>query len=148
VLRWPTTEGNPVAADRASDQQRAGHIGLVCARVNPAAKNARMLLARRVLCPVRTVERCRLHLRIDIPYLWLAAPYSAADNLFRDTLSMDTPIAPRLLVDLSEAMRLLSIGKTKLNDLCNAGHLDRLKIGRRSVVTQDSILRFIARLKG
>jgi hypothetical protein len=60
----------------------------------------------------------------------------------------DTPIAPPQLVDLVEARRLLAVGKTKLNDLCNAGDLDRLHIGRKAVVTMDSILRFIARLKG
>lgn len=40
-----------------------------------------------------------------------------------------------LLVDLPEARRLLAIGKTKLNDLANAGHLDRRHIGRKALVT-------------
>ncbi len=53
-----------------------------------------------------------------------------------------------LLVTLPEAMRLLSIGKTKINDLCNAGEIDRHHIGRKAVVTMDSIRRFIAGLKG
>jgi hypothetical protein len=53
-----------------------------------------------------------------------------------------------LLVDLPEARRLLAIGKTKLNDLCNAGHLVRLHIGRKAVITLESIQRYVASLKG
>jgi hypothetical protein len=62
-----------------------------------------------------------------------AAPYSAASNL---------------LVDLKEAMRQLSVGKTKLNDLANAGLLDRKHIGRRSVITMASIHEFVSLLAG
>lgn len=57
----------------------------------------------------------------------------------------DVPIAP-LLVDLPEARRLLSVGKTKLNDLCNSGDLDRQHIGRKAVITMKSIVAFIERL--
>lgn len=55
---------------------------------------------------------------------------------------------PVQLVDRPEAMRLLSIGRTKLNDLCNSGDLHRLHIGRKSLITMQSILNFIVRLKG
>ena len=57
----------------------------------------------------------------------------------------DVPIAP-LLVDLPEARRLLNVGKTKLNELCNAGDLDRLHIGRKAVITMASIVALVERL--
>ena len=59
----------------------------------------------------------------------------------------DTPIASPQLADLPEARRLFAVGRTKLNDLCNAGDLNRLHIGRKAVITMESILAFIASLK-
>lgn len=52
-----------------------------------------------------------------------------------------------LLVERGDACRLLSIGLTKLNELCNAGDLDRRHIGRKAVITMESITAFIERLK-
>jgi hypothetical protein len=66
------------------------------------------------------------------------APHSAAKHLFRTHYMSDTPVAP-LLVGFAEARRLLSAGKTKLNDLCNAEELDRRHIGRYALITMESV---------
>ena len=58
----------------------------------------------------------------------------------------EVPIPP-LLVTLADARRMLSIGKTKLNDLCRNGHLDRQHIGARPVITMEFIVAFVASLK-
>lgn len=51
-----------------------------------------------------------------------------------------------LLVSLPESRRLLSIGKTKLNDLCNDGQLERVHVGSHALITMTSIKAFIERL--
>ncbi len=51
------------------------------------------------------------------------------------------------LVPLVDAMRVLGIKKTKLNELAKDGHLDKRHIGRKAVITVESIRRFIASLK-
>lgn len=53
-----------------------------------------------------------------------------------------------LLISLAEARRILAVGKTKLNQLCNAGRLDRRHIDGRAVVLYASVLRFVAELEG
>ena len=47
-----------------------------------------------------------------------------------------------LAVALTEAMRLIGVRKTKINELCNEGKIDRRHIGKRGVVTVESIKRF------
>ena len=80
------------------------------------------------------ISRFFLASRTDHAYLSRAAPYPAAMHL-RELYMSDTPILPPLLVDLPKTRRLLSAGKTKLNDLCNAGDLHRQHIGHKVVIT-------------
>jgi hypothetical protein len=51
------------------------------------------------------------------------------------------------LVPLTDAMKMLGIKKTKLNELAKDGRLDKRHIGRKAVITVESIRRFIASLK-
>lgn len=50
------------------------------------------------------------------------------------------------VVDLRLASQMVCVGRTKLNQLCRDGLLDRRHIGRKSVVTVASIKEFLARL--
>jgi hypothetical protein len=51
------------------------------------------------------------------------------------------------LVPLTDAMKMLGIKKTKLNELAKDGRLDKRHIGRKAVITVESIRRFAASLK-
>ena len=51
------------------------------------------------------------------------------------------------LVPLVDAMRVLGIKKTKLNELVKDGALVKRHVGRRAVITMESIKAFIASLK-
>ena len=51
----------------------------------------------------------------------------------------------RVLYPRHEARELLGgIGQTLLDKLCNEGKLDRIKLGRRSMITGESIQRIIS----
>ena len=59
---------------------------------------------------------------------------------------MNTTTAPagRLLTPYTEAMQQLGgIGRTMLFELINAGHLDRVNIGRRGFITTASITAYV-----
>ncbi|MCH7937839.1 MAG: helix-turn-helix domain-containing protein [Proteobacteria bacterium] len=52
----------------------------------------------------------------------------------------------RLLVGISEACRLLSLGRTSVYQLMDAGDLQNIKVGKRRLIKMDSINEFIERL--
>jgi hypothetical protein len=54
---------------------------------------------------------------------------------------------PPLLVTLPEAMRLLGVKITKLNELAKERQIEKVRIGKRALITMDSIHRFVADLK-
>jgi excisionase family DNA binding protein len=47
------------------------------------------------------------------------------------------------LVPIKEAARLLGIGKTRTYELANAGALEARKLGNLTMITMDSIRRFV-----
>jgi hypothetical protein len=51
-----------------------------------------------------------------------------------------------LLLTFNETCRVFRIGKTKLNQLCNSGDLDRRKIGSRTIITMASVEQFLERV--
>jgi hypothetical protein len=55
---------------------------------------------------------------------------------------------PPLLVPLAEAQRLLGVKITKLNELAKARQIEKVRIGKRALVTMASIRQFVASLKG
>ena len=57
----------------------------------------------------------------------------------------DTEVA--LVVPVPRAKRMLGdIGNTKLFAMCRSGELERIKIGRRTMITVDSINAFISKV--
>lgn len=50
-----------------------------------------------------------------------------------------------LTVTVNEASRLLGVGRTKVNELMRAGDLESFMIGRRRLITMESIRRLVAR---
>jgi len=48
-----------------------------------------------------------------------------------------------LLVSIAETAKALSLGRTSIYELINAGELDTRKMGRRRLVTVESIKRLI-----
>jgi excisionase family DNA binding protein len=50
----------------------------------------------------------------------------------------------RLLNSISQTMERLSVGRTKLYELVNEGRLELVKIGRKSLITEESINSLIA----
>jgi hypothetical protein len=52
----------------------------------------------------------------------------------------------QLLVPLKRAFHALGVGPTKGYELIAAGHLTRVKIGGKSLITADSLRRFVAGL--
>ncbi len=48
-----------------------------------------------------------------------------------------------ILVPIKEAARLLGIGKTRTYELANAGALEARKLGNLTMITMDSIRRFV-----
>ena len=50
---------------------------------------------------------------------------------------------PRLLWSRHEVLEMMGIGLTTLDTLLNEGKLKRVKIGRRAMVTEESIRDFI-----
>jgi len=57
---------------------------------------------------------------------------------------MDTP--HRLFVTVEEAKRLLCIGHTRIYQLMNAGQIDRVKLGGKTLIPYDSLMNFAASL--
>lgn len=53
---------------------------------------------------------------------------------------------PALLVPLDPARKMIGVGRTKLYELITAGHLNLVKIGSKSLITADSLQRFVAGL--
>lgn len=49
-------------------------------------------------------------------------------------------LPPPWLMSIKEARRELRLGKTKIFDLINTGVLERVRIGRRSLLTSESVL--------
>lgn len=52
-------------------------------------------------------------------------------------------IQDRIAVSVNEATKLVSLGKTKLFQLCASGRLTRVKVGRRTLITVESLRRLI-----
>jgi len=48
-----------------------------------------------------------------------------------------------IVVSISEAARALSLGRSKVYELINAGDLGVIKVGRRTLITVDSIRNFV-----
>ncbi|MGK7864857.1 hypothetical protein [Falsiroseomonas sp. E2-1-a4] len=61
-------------------------------------------------------------------------------------LSAGASILSVLLVPLDAAFRSLGIGRTKGYELIGSGHLIMVKIGTKSLITADSLERFVASL--
>ena len=55
--------------------------------------------------------------------------------------SKDRP--PIMAIRVQEACRTISIGRTKLYELINAGDLDVVKVGRATLITMSSLQRLI-----
>ncbi len=47
----------------------------------------------------------------------------------------------QLLVGVKDACQALSLGRTKIFGLLATGHLQRVKIGRRTLITKESVER-------
>lgn len=52
---------------------------------------------------------------------------------------------PLLSVRVGEASRMIGIGRTKLYELINAGDLEKIKIGRATLITVRSLCQLIER---
>jgi excisionase family DNA binding protein len=52
-----------------------------------------------------------------------------------------------LLMSVGEAMRALSVGRTKLYDLIAAGEIELVKIGSKSCIVVDSAAAYVERLR-
>jgi len=55
--------------------------------------------------------------------------------------------APRLLLSVEEAAHALSVGRTTLYDLIARREVEAVHIGRRSLLTADSIAEYVERLR-
>jgi len=56
-------------------------------------------------------------------------------------------MAERLLVPVFEAYWQLGVGRSKFYEHVAAGDIETVKIGRRTLVPQDSLQRFVAKLR-
>ncbi|MXO66668.1 helix-turn-helix domain-containing protein [Altericroceibacterium endophyticum] len=52
-----------------------------------------------------------------------------------------------LLINVSEFCRLLGLGKTKTYELISEQRIDTIKVGRRTLITMESVEAFIAQSK-
>jgi excisionase family DNA binding protein len=57
---------------------------------------------------------------------------------------MSVLLAPVLLISQHEAARVLGVERTTIWRMCGRGDLARVRIGRRSLITMESINAFIA----
>ncbi len=53
----------------------------------------------------------------------------------------------RLLVPVHEAYWQIGLGRTKFYEYVAAGEIEVIKVGRRSLVPQESLLAFVGRLR-
>lgn len=68
---------------------------------------------------------------------------NAASTPMAGSARSDPPICLRI----DQAMRRLDIGKTKLYELLASGELEAIRIGRRTLVLQESIDAMVQRLR-
>jgi hypothetical protein len=54
---------------------------------------------------------------------------------------------PKLLVPMKPAFRAIGVGNTKGYQLVAEGHLTKVKIGSKSLITVESLRRFVAGLR-
>ena len=52
-------------------------------------------------------------------------------------------VQEKMAVTIREATEMVSLGKTKIHQLLANGHLTRIKVGRRTLVTVESLRRLI-----
>jgi excisionase family DNA binding protein len=52
----------------------------------------------------------------------------------------------RLLLSEQETQQILGIGRTKFHELKKSGHLVQVRIGRRSLITAESVRRYVESL--
>jgi excisionase family DNA binding protein len=57
-------------------------------------------------------------------------------------------VSERLLVPVSEAHWLVGLGRSKFYEYVAAGEIEIIKIGRRTLVPQESLRAFVERLRG
>lgn len=50
----------------------------------------------------------------------------------------------KLLVSITDAAKALSLGRTSIYELMRTGQLETLKMGRRRLITADSLRRLVA----
>jgi excisionase family DNA binding protein len=55
---------------------------------------------------------------------------------------------PPLSLSVDQATKAIGIGRTKLYELLASGHLDAIKIGRRTLITTASLQRLVQGAKG
>jgi excisionase family DNA binding protein len=48
-----------------------------------------------------------------------------------------------MLIPVTEAARLLSLGRTRIYELIDAGDLEARKLGKLTMITMDSVRRFV-----
>jgi excisionase family DNA binding protein len=48
-------------------------------------------------------------------------------------------------ITIEQARKALNLGRTKINDLMNAGELTKLKSGRRTLITAESVYAYVER---
>ena len=70
----------------------------------------------------------------------MSADYSGTEN------TMGTKEDMRLLLDYMEAAEKLSVGRTTIYSLTERGELKTVKIGRRALITADSLDAYVQRL--
>lgn len=59
----------------------------------------------------------------------------------------NSQMASKLLHQMTEAGTILGVGRTTLYDLAAKGEIDVVHIGRRALVTDESLRAFVDRLK-
>lgn len=56
------------------------------------------------------------------------------------------PVVEPLTVRIPIAIRMIGIGRSKLYELIQAGEIDTVKVGRCTLITVESLKRFVERL--
>jgi predicted DNA-binding transcriptional regulator AlpA len=57
----------------------------------------------------------------------------------------DSQQAPRMLYSIPDVMNAISCKRSLVYGLIKSGELERVKIGKRALVTESSLVRFVAR---